>query len=133
VNAMKWIAATLALACVVAAGGCSENKKSPDEVAANGAVTDISAAPAPQAAPVATAPQPVIYDTAPAPQVIAVTTPTTPAPSAVGGKYTVQKGDTLWKIATSQYGDGKQWQRIAAANPGLSPETLKAGQTIAIP
>jgi len=86
----------------------------------------------PAPAPVVTAPQqqPVIYDTAPAPQVIAVATPTTPGG---GGKYTVQKGDTLWKISTSQYGDGKQWQRIVAANPGLSPATLKAGQTITIP
>ena len=132
-NALKTIAASLALACLLAAAGCSENKKTPDEVASNGAVTDISAAPAPQAAPVAAAPQPVIYDTAPAPQVIAVTTPNAAAPGAVGGQYTVQKGDTLWKIASTQYGDGKQWQRIAAANPGLSPETLKAGQKIAIP
>ena len=124
---LNWMTGSLALACVVIAGGCSENKNSPDAVAANNSVTDITAAPA----PVATSQQPVIYDTAPAPQVIAVATPT--APGAVGGKYTVQKGDTLWKIATSQYGDGKQWQRIVAANPGLSPETLKAGQTIAIP
>ena len=128
---LKWIAAgSLALVvCVLVGAGCSENKKSPDAVA-NGSVTDITAAPAP--APVVTAPQqqPVIYDTAPAPQVIAVATPTTPGG---GGKYTVQKGDTLWKISTSQYGDGKQWQRIVAANPGLSPATLKAGQTITIP
>ena len=47
--------------------------------------------------------------------------------------YTVQKGDTLWKIATTSYGDGKQWQKIASANPGLSPSTLKVGQTILIP
>ena len=126
---LKYIAASLALACGLIATGCAE-KKPADAVAANNSVTDISAAPAPEPAPVATTPQPVIYDTAPAPQVIAVATPTTPGG---GGKYTVQKGDTLWKISTSQYGDGKQWQRIAAANPGLSPETLKAGQTITIP
>ena len=125
---LKYIAVPLALACVMIASGCAE-KKPADEVAANSSVTDLSAAPA-EPAPVATTPQPVIYDTAPAPQVIAAATPTTPGGS---GKYTVQKGDTLWKIATSQYGDGKQWQRITAANPGLSPETLKAGQTITIP
>ena len=123
-------AGALALALVLA-GGCSENKKSPEAIAENGSVTDITAAPAPEPVATATTPtaeQPVIYDTAPAPQVIAVATPT-----GAGGKYRVQKGDTLWKISTSQYGDGKQWQRITAANPGLSPETLKAGQTIAIP
>ena len=59
--------------------------------------------------------------------------PAPTAPSATGGTYTVQKGDTLWKIATTSYGDGKQWQRIASANPGVSPSTLKAGQTITIP
>jgi nucleoid-associated protein YgaU len=128
VTQLKYIAVPLALACVMIASGCAE-KKPADEVAANSSVTDLSAAPA-EPAPVATTPQPVIYDTAPAPQVIAAATPTTPGGS---GKYTVQKGDTLWKIATSQYGDGKQWQRITAANPGLSPETLKAGQTITIP
>jgi nucleoid-associated protein YgaU len=131
-NNIKSIAAALALTCIVAAG-CSQNKPSPDAVAANNSVTDINAAPAPApapAAPVATTPQPVIYDTAPAPEVIAIATPTTPSH---GGRYTVQRGDTLWKIATQQYNDGKQWQRIAAANPGLSPETLKAGQTITLP
>ena len=58
-------------------------------------------------------------------------------PAAFGGtgagNYTVQKGDTLYKIARDRYGDGKQWQRIASANPGLSPATLKVGQKIAIP
>ena len=34
--------------------------------------------------------------------------------------YTVQKGDTLYKIAKTHYGDGKQWNRIVAANPGVS-------------
>lgn len=63
--------------------------------------------------------------------------PVDPAPvytaSAVGGRYTVQKGDTLWKISSVQYGDGKQWQKICSANPGLSPSSLQAGQTIVIP
>jgi 5'-nucleotidase len=71
--------------------------------------------------------QPVVYDT-PAPAMAA------PAAATVGnGQYTVKKGDTLWKIAASHYGNGNQWQRIASANPGLSPTTLKIGQTIVIP
>ena len=53
--------------------------------------------------------------------------------SAVGGSYTVKKGDTLYSIAKTAYGNGNQWQRIASANPGLSPATLKVGQTIMLP
>ena len=51
----------------------------------------------------------------------------------MGGTYKVKKGDTLFGIARAHYGDGKQWQKIAAANPGLSPQSLKVGQTINVP
>ena len=47
--------------------------------------------------------------------------------------YKVKKGDTLYHIARAEYGDGKKWNLIASANPGLSPQTLRAGQTIVIP
>ena len=55
--------------------------------------------------------------------------------SPTGGavQYTVMQGDTLFGIARARYGSGGQWQRIASANPGLSPETLKAGTTILVP
>jgi hypothetical protein len=53
--------------------------------------------------------------------------------AAGGGRYQVQKGDTLFGIARTRYGDGKRWQQIAAANPGLSPATLQAGATIVVP
>jgi nucleoid-associated protein YgaU len=56
------------------------------------------------------------------------------AAAGTGGKsYTVQQRDTLFKIAKDQYGDGNQWKKIAAANPGLNADTLKVGQTITIP
>lgn len=74
------------------------------------------------------------YQPAPAP----VTPPSEPAVTqtpvaTTGGNYTVKKGDTLYRIAKDKYGDGKQWQKIASANPGLSPSTLKVGQSITIP
>ena len=47
--------------------------------------------------------------------------------------YKVKKGDTLFGIARSKYGDGKKWMQIASANPGLSPQSLKIGQTIVLP
>jgi 5'-nucleotidase/UDP-sugar diphosphatase len=71
----------------------------------------------------------------PAPVMAAPDTVTiqTPAASANGSSYTVKKGDTLYKLAREHYGDGKQWQRIASANPGLSPQSLRVGQTLIIP
>ena len=124
------MAAAMALLCAaMATVGCSNKNKDP-QMAANTGVTDVSAAPSPMVIEPAPAPvpqQPVFSD---------APTQVPAAPSAAigaGGKYTVQKGDTLWKIATVSYGNGNQWQRIAATNPGLTPTTLKAGQTITIP
>jgi len=55
-------------------------------------------------------------------------------PSATpGSRYLVRKGDTLFGIARTRYGDGKRWQQIASANPGLTPATLQAGATIVVP
>lgn len=55
------------------------------------------------------------------------------ATSNAATQYKVRKGDTLFRIAREHYGDGKKWQRIAAANPGLSPSSLKVGQVISVP
>lgn len=121
---LAWFAAVVA----VLATGC---QKKASDAQANESVMDVGGgyAQAPQpATPVAQ--QPVVYDSAPA-------QPTQPVDTAAtamgGGSYTVKKGDTLYGIARQRYGDGKQWTRIAEANPGLRPETLKAGQTIAVP
>jgi 5'-nucleotidase len=124
-----------AAATMAIGGGCSGKAAKNPSMTANPGVTDVSITPTPLAAEPAPAPQPVqpvVSDTptqAPAAPIAAAPT----RGAGAGGKYTVQKGDTLWKIATTSYGDGKQWQRIASANPGLSPSTLKAGQTILIP
>lgn len=49
--------------------------------------------------------------------------------------YTIQKGDSLWKISDKFYGDGRKWQLIADANKAEipSPNKLKVGTTITIP
>ena len=131
----RTMSAVMAVACAaVTLVGCTNKRDNP--IGMNGAVTDVSAVPpTPLAveAPVAVAPpepvaQPVVSE-APAPAAAPAEAPV----ASAGGKYTVQKGDTLWRIASTSYGDGKQWQRIASANPGLSPSTLKAGQTIVVP
>lgn len=57
----------------------------------------------------------------------------TPAPAGAGRQYRVQKGDTLFRIAKTHYGNGNQWQQIASANPGLTPASLKADTIIVVP
>jgi nucleoid-associated protein YgaU len=118
--------------------GCANGKK---PMAKNDSVTELNVAPVPPrdggyaAAPASPAPSasPVYVEPA-------VTQTPTAAPgggaaaaAAGGSSYTVKKGDTLFSIAKNAYGNGNQWQRIAQANPGLSPTTLKAGKTIVIP
>lgn len=49
--------------------------------------------------------------------------------------YTVQKGDTLSKIAQKYYGSSKKWRRIVDANKDKlgQSQVLKAGMTLVIP
>ena len=118
---MKWSFAAL-LVAGLAVVGCQNNDKNMDKQTAS-----LTPAADINPAPIAAAPQqPVVADPQPA-------APAAAQQASAGGKYTVKKGDTLWKIASAQYGNGNQWQKIVAANPGLSAESLKAGQTIVLP
>jgi nucleoid-associated protein YgaU len=56
----------------------------------------------------------------------------TGVPSPV--QYTVQKGDTLWKIAVKFYGNGSMWQKIYKDNASTikNPNRIKVGQIITI-
>lgn len=60
---------------------------------------------------------------------------TTPSDQSVF--YTVQKGDTLWKIAETQYGKGKgaKYQIIFEANTPMlkHPDKIYPGQVLRIP
>lgn len=50
--------------------------------------------------------------------------------------YTVVAGDSLWKIATKFYGNGAEYPRIIAANPGqLKDEksVIHPGDVLAVP
>ncbi|MGN6585257.1 MAG: 5'-nucleotidase C-terminal domain-containing protein [Rhizobiaceae bacterium] len=47
--------------------------------------------------------------------------------------YTVERGDSLWTIARSLYGEGGRWKAIADANPALKGKPIHAGDTLIIP
>jgi 5'-nucleotidase len=136
IRGAKWY---LSLGIVAAAVGCqSNNETAPQSTASSSGirndVTDIhpmeSNTPAYQAtyqpAPVPTPAAPIATDAT------ATATPTATSATA-GNTHVVKHGETLYSIAKASYGDGKQWQKIASANPGVSPSSLKVGQTLVIP
>jgi nucleoid-associated protein YgaU len=47
--------------------------------------------------------------------------------------YTIQRGDTLGKIARQFFGRSSEAGRLIKANPGLNPRNLKIGDVIIIP
>lgn len=107
--------------------GC-QKKTEQAAPSASGSVMDVSPSdgsytPAPSYTPTTTTPTPAVSD---APSVTAT-------PTSSANQYTIKKGDTLYSIARSHYGDGKQWKKIVDANPGLDPAKLKVGQTIELP
>ena len=119
----------IGFALLFIAAGC-QNTQKPAASSANWdsgtPVTDISPTPPPsyQAAQLAAA--------TPTAQPVADTMVSS-TPSAGGTIYVVQRGDTLYKIAREHYGDGKAWQKIAAANPSLNGTMIKPGQKLTLP
>ena len=137
---MKTVAlslATLAAAGSMVVGCANNNKKTASNAPLNSSVTDVRpVAVAPAPAPVMVQPvqpvQPVVSDTPPVVQ--AAPAPVASATPAISGNtYTVQKGDTVYKIARAKYGEASAAKRIIAANPGLNPNTIKVGQKITLP
>ncbi|MBA8793592.1 LysM repeat protein [Friedmanniella endophytica] len=57
----------------------------------------------------------------------------TAEPSVV---HVVRPGDDLWSLAEHYYGEGRDWRRIAGANPGLltgGPDRLTVGWRLTVP
>jgi nucleoid-associated protein YgaU len=61
--------------------------------------------------------------------------PAAPAPGAAPRTYTVQKGDSLWKIAKHFYGNGGERKRIHEANKETiqNPDVIQPGWVLRIP
>jgi nucleoid-associated protein YgaU len=58
----------------------------------------------------------------------------TATPENSASRMKIQKGDSLWKIALSQYGNGSSWTCLAQANPSLrDANEIFAGQTLLVP
>jgi nucleoid-associated protein YgaU len=56
------------------------------------------------------------------------------SPGIGGGKtHVVAKGETLGDISKAYFGTTTKWKQIVEANPGVRPENLKVGQSLAIP
>ena len=58
------------------------------------------------------------------------------APEPVGIRHTVERGDDLWSLAERFYGEGREWRKIAAANPDVltgGPDRLTPGWRLLIP
>jgi nucleoid-associated protein YgaU len=50
-----------------------------------------------------------------------------------GPQYTVQKGDSLIRIAARTLGSGDRWTEIQALNAGLDPKRLRPGMKLVLP
>ena len=84
---------------------------------------------------------------APAPAAAAPEVPEAPQAGAAGEEvsataeddapktYTVQSGDTLWKISEEMYGKGSKYMKIFEANTDLleNPDRIFPGQKLVIP
>ena len=62
-----------------------------------------------------------------------VTTAAAPAVARSGRSYQIQDGDSLWRIASDQLGDGMRWKEIESANPGVNLQVLSIGKVIQLP
>jgi nucleoid-associated protein YgaU len=62
-------------------------------------------------------------------------TPAPPLPANRFRVYTVQKGDSLSKIAKHEYGDANAWRKIFEANKDIikDPDLIYPGQELKIP
>ncbi len=79
---------------------------------------------------------PEVAESAPAPTAEAEPAPTAQESAPAESRfYEIQKGDTLWAIASKAYGNGARYTEIVEANPNVidNPDRIYPGQKIRIP
>jgi nucleoid-associated protein YgaU len=73
----------------------------------------------------------------PAPTLIAPSRPSVPMShpsSPILHRVTVQRGDSLWKLAQQNLGRGSRWRELLVVNPGIeNPHQIEAGSQIYVP
>ena len=80
-----------------------------------------------------TAEKTVTPDAKPADTAATETKPATETAATTATKHVIVRGDTLWDLAKSVYGDGELWEKIATANGNPVPEKLEIGTELQIP
>lgn len=78
-----------------------------------------------------TMPNAPVTTNAPATTPVVVAPP--PAAPVAAADYTVQRGDSLARIAKNRLGAESRWQEIAALNPSVNPKNLSVGQKLVMP
>lgn len=78
---------------------------------------------------------PAIPSATRAPEVTPPRASTPSRPAQAARTYRVQRGDTLSRIAATEYGDSTRWREIFNANRGVlaTPDSLREGQELVIP
>jgi nucleoid-associated protein YgaU len=128
---VKKAAIPMMVAAMLIAAGCADHKSTSD--AANPGLVQPQDQQVQPVQQVAYAPPTQTENPGGSPDISSQVMNPGPASASGGSTYTIKTGDTLWRIATTHYGEGKKWKEIAEANPGLDASKLKVGQTITLP
>jgi LysM repeat protein len=81
-------------------------------------------------------PSELIIEAAETPTPTATAAPRAARADHTGRQHVVQAGDDLWSLAERYYADGRDWRKIATANPGVltgGPDRLHVGWRLKIP
>ncbi|MCF3638462.1 5'-nucleotidase C-terminal domain-containing protein [Rhizobium sp. TRM95111] len=61
------------------------------------------------------------------------TAPAAETATSMASKHVIVRGDTLWDLAETAYGDGHMWRKISEANGNPRPRALAIGSELEIP